>query len=328
MIVIDGNAYNNPGGTGGYAGIAQYPEAWNRESEIVFQVGFEKTTNNRMELKACIHAYRYVVDNGKALNIQRVQIVTDSQYVFKFQFLADTWRQKRWRLSSGAPVENADLWKEFLSVRSKACATVRTELIWRKGKKSAILKAVDKACKEAGKQPTEKDRGYRSGKLAKTKVTEKGTSLSFPAQGQEAVIRIYRKNIVGRAKEDKIFFDLLEGHSFIAKYRAFNHRRSYGGFDDDIEGLLTLCENLIEFLVRPLNVKFFDSPRQIAVVKREKIVFCPNTDNYEKQPKIPKGLQIERKFLFFVFGDVVKILDDKPPTRILNFTRDEVEILD
>jgi ribonuclease HI len=80
-LYIDGNCYQNPGGAGAIACVAHFPEDWNRPDEIIFNEGFHETTNNRMELCACIRALEYVADKGKALGVERVLIVTDSKYV-------------------------------------------------------------------------------------------------------------------------------------------------------------------------------------------------------------------------------------------------------
>ena len=55
-LYIDGNCYQNPGGAGAIACVAHFPEDWNRPDEIIFNEGFHETTNNRMELSACIRA--------------------------------------------------------------------------------------------------------------------------------------------------------------------------------------------------------------------------------------------------------------------------------
>jgi hypothetical protein len=75
------------------------------------------------------------------------------------------------------PIENSDLWKRFLSARQNA--RVRTELIWKKGKKSPTLKLVDRAAKNAGKSPQSFDRGFKGGKVARSKVTGGSSSLYF-----------------------------------------------------------------------------------------------------------------------------------------------------
>jgi ribonuclease HI len=204
-LYIDGNAYDNPGGAGGFACVAEFPEAWQRDDEVVFSKGFHETTNNRMELQACISALKYVGDKGRALGVERVQIVTDSKYVYDGQKMARTWRSQGWKSALGRPIENSDLWKRFLSVRSQT--KVRSDIIWRKGKKSDILKLVDKTAKAAGKSPAKPDRGFRKGKIGRSKL--KGGSTLFPARGQEQTIRIYRSAQL-RKTDNKIYFDVFD----------------------------------------------------------------------------------------------------------------------
>src|SRR2546426_738330 len=80
-IYIDGSAYRNPGHEGGLAGIAEFPESLSREPEIIFEESYRETTNNRMDLRACIRALRYIRENARRLRLTRAIILTDSQYV-------------------------------------------------------------------------------------------------------------------------------------------------------------------------------------------------------------------------------------------------------
>ena len=205
-LYVDGNAYDNPGGNAGMACVAEYPESWNRPDEEVFSVGFHESTNNRMELKACLQALEYVRDHAKSMGVERVQIVTDSLYVHDNQHMPSAWRKNGWKTNSGRAVENPDLWKRFLSL-GPLC-TVRVDIIWQKGKKSVILKVVDKGAKAAGKAPTKHDRGFRQGKVSRSKI-KVGASSLFPANGQEKVIRIYRSALVGKTS-DKVYFDVFD----------------------------------------------------------------------------------------------------------------------
>jgi ribonuclease HI len=225
-LYVDGNCYKNPGGPGAVACVAQFPEEWNRPDEIIFNEGFHETTNNRMELQACIGAYEYVAREGTKLGVERVLIVTDSLYVFENRNRAVTWRANKWLSSSGRPLENSDLWKRFLSVRSNA--RIRTEVIWRKGKKSPTLKMVDCAAKAAGKAPQRHDRGFRGGKVARSKLRG-GSSFSYPARGQEAIIRIYRSGMI-RKTGHKLTFDLYDesAAAFIQKYYAYSEAEIAG----------------------------------------------------------------------------------------------------
>lgn len=218
-IYIDGSALNNPGGAGGLAAWVEFPMDWNLADEPLFQEGFHETTNNRMELLACIRAFEFVRDQGR-LGVERVQIVTDSRYVHDNFSQADRWRKNGWRNVDGKPVENRDLWKRLLSIRSKVA--VRTELTWMLGKKSPILKAVDKSAKSAASQPWEVDSGFKPGRVAPSKSGLGSAAALFPAKGQEATIRIYRHRLVGRS-DHKFYFDLFseESQRFDRKNCAF-----------------------------------------------------------------------------------------------------------
>jgi ribosome modulation factor len=133
---------------------------------------------------------------------------------------ANQWRANGWRNASNRPVENDDLWKRLLSIRGKL--RVRTDIEWTLGKKAPILKAVDKSAKSGAKQPTERDRGYRSGKVGRTKNEVAGAATLFPAAGQRATVRIYWTGVVGRS-ENKIKFQLLSDSrgDFFDKFVAY-----------------------------------------------------------------------------------------------------------
>lgn len=221
-LYIDGAAFDNPGGPGGFAIVAEYPDEWNRPSEELFKEGYKETTNNRMELSACLRAFELVRSKGKGLGVQRVLIITDSMYVYENHRRASTWRRNKWRSASGRPIENADLWKSFLSIQSKV--RVRTEIIWQRGKQSPILKTVDRASKDAAKVPSQTDSGFREGKVGRSKVNLPGASVLFPARGQEATIHVYRSALVNKT-DHKIFFNLYseERQSFAEKFVAYTN---------------------------------------------------------------------------------------------------------
>jgi ribonuclease HI len=219
-IYIDGSALQNPGGAGGLAGIVVYPDDWNMPNQRIFEIGYQATTNQRMELLACLKAFEWIREDATVLRVQRVQIVTDSKYVYENRERATWWKQNGWRNASGKPVDNPDLWKEFLSARTKL--RVRTDIVWQKGKQSPVLKEVDSSAKAASAQPWEIDRGFRSGKVGKSKLGGKVASTLFPAAGQEAVIHIYRSGVTGRDGHH-VRFDLYSEQEkrFIAKHLAY-----------------------------------------------------------------------------------------------------------
>jgi ribonuclease HI len=217
-IHIDGSALENPG-PGGIAAIVEFPDDWLRPDEEIFRIGFHATTNNRMELTAAVRALEYI-RAGIAKGIQRVIIVTDSQYVHNNYVYASAWRRNGWKNFAGRPVENKDLWKDFLSSFSKC--RVRVDIVWRKGKTTPVSKAVDRAAKEAARNTEMQDGGFRPGKVARSRGGPRVSAKLFPAEGQQAVVRIYRNQLVGKSGH-KISFDLYseEQKAFVGKFVAY-----------------------------------------------------------------------------------------------------------
>lgn len=220
-LYVDGSALENPGGPGGAAGIVEFPEHLSRGNEVIFEEGYVETTNNRMELRACIGALEYVRRAPSSLGISRVLIVTDSLYVNDNHRRAPYWKKNKWKNLDGKPVENSDLWNEFLLLRPKV--RLITEVQWIKGKSTPLLKEVDRRAKAAAKHPIHIDRGFRGGKVSRSKTQSRDASSLFQARGQENAINIYRKKMVGRTQE-KVYFDLLSevGDEFVAKYYAYS----------------------------------------------------------------------------------------------------------
>lgn len=219
QIFTDGSAIDNPGGKGGIAVVVRYPEHLQLSDEVICQVGYTESTNNRMELLACIKALEWVRRNKPWRDVTRVQIITDSRYVAdNISYRAGAWKKNKWRNRHGEPKENTDLWKRLLSARQKAGMYV--DFVQTKGKRSEILGKVDKAAKEARDSGIEVDRGYQPGTVSPSKV--KGAAKRFPASGQVALIRPYRKTLM-RTGEEKLRFDTLseDGQSYVACFYAY-----------------------------------------------------------------------------------------------------------
>ena len=106
IIYTDGACSGNPG-MGGYGAILNYRGI---EKEIS---GFsENTTNNRMELTACIEALKLLKEQCE------VDLYTDSRYVCD-AFLSDwisKWIMNDFFVGTKKEIKNIDLWKELLSL--------------------------------------------------------------------------------------------------------------------------------------------------------------------------------------------------------------------
>ena len=101
-IYTDGACRGNPG-PGGWGALLIFEE---HEKEIFG--GVEETTNNRMELHACIEAL------GRLSRRCRVRVFTDSTYVRNgIQSWLGNWKNNNWKTSAKKPVKNRDLWKQL-----------------------------------------------------------------------------------------------------------------------------------------------------------------------------------------------------------------------
>ena len=106
-IFTDGACSGNPG-KGGYGILMRVPE---KNYEKRYSQGFQKTTNNRMELLAVIVALEKLKSDEN-----EVHIYTDSKYVsdainLKWIF---TWKKRGF-----TKIKNPDLWKRFYPLLQK-----------------------------------------------------------------------------------------------------------------------------------------------------------------------------------------------------------------
>jgi ribonuclease HI len=206
-VHVDGSAFDNPGGEGGIAGIVEFPDNLKREPETIFQQGYEETTNQRMELQACIEALEWTRANAQLLGVSRVIIVSDSMYLCEQYRRAQYWKKDNWRNREGRPVDNADLWERILFLIPKL--GVRMEIQYEEGKSTPLGREVDKKAKQAAKGPGKiKDSGFRGGEISRTRLPGEAAAM-FEACGQETVIRIYRKIPLFqfKRKDCKIIFE-------------------------------------------------------------------------------------------------------------------------
>lgn len=118
-IFTDGACSGNPG-PGGWGAVLRY-ESFEKE----LSGGEDNTTNNRMELTACIKALQALKEPCIVL------LTTDSKYVSDGINLgwAKSWRQNGWRKADKKPALNSDLWELLLNL----CETHDVTFNWIKG---------------------------------------------------------------------------------------------------------------------------------------------------------------------------------------------------
>lgn len=120
ILYTDGGALNNPG-PGGWGAVRL-----ENDQQQELSGGFRRTTNNRMELFACIQALESVQGTSK-----KVLLYTDSSYVVNgySKGWAKSWQRNGWRKSDGQQAKNKDLWQILLDLT----ASVQIQFIWVKG---------------------------------------------------------------------------------------------------------------------------------------------------------------------------------------------------
>lgn len=106
-LFTDGACAGNPG-PGGWAALLR-----RGSRERLIAGGDQATTNNRMELTACVEGLAAIRRPCKVL------VTTDSQYVVRgIQEWLPRWRARQWRTAGGDPVLNRDLWEALDKVAS------------------------------------------------------------------------------------------------------------------------------------------------------------------------------------------------------------------
>jgi ribonuclease HI len=119
IIYTDGGCIGNPG-PGGYGAVLLFQ---NQRKEL--SGGYRLTTNNRMELMACIAALQ-------SLKVKTsVVLHSDSQYVVRgmMEGWAKRWRSNNWKRTKKEKAENPDLWSQLLDLSEQ----LDVNYIWVRG---------------------------------------------------------------------------------------------------------------------------------------------------------------------------------------------------
>lgn len=118
-IYTDGGCHGNPG-PGGYGAVLL---SGTRRKELAG--AYKHTTNNRMELMACIVALEALKQTC------RVTLHSDSKYIVDSvtQGWAKRWRSHNWRRNKTDKAINPDLWARLLDL----CEKHEVQFVWVKG---------------------------------------------------------------------------------------------------------------------------------------------------------------------------------------------------
>ena len=112
-IYTDGSSRGNPG-PGGYGAVIEFVDAGGMLHTKELSQGYEKTTNNRMELMGAIAALEALTKPC------RVTLWSDSKYLVNAfnEHWIDGWIRSGWMNTKKEPVRNTDLWKRLLAAAS------------------------------------------------------------------------------------------------------------------------------------------------------------------------------------------------------------------
>jgi ribonuclease HI len=151
VVYTDGGCVGNPG-PGGYGAVIL-----DGDQRIELAQGFRLTTNNRMELMACIAALEILKVPAD------VVLYSDSRYVVNgiSKGWARRWRANGWMRTKSEAAVNADLWAKLLDL----CALNKVRFVWVHGHAgNRENERCDRLATEAAQGPDlREDRAYVRG---------------------------------------------------------------------------------------------------------------------------------------------------------------------
>ena len=143
--------------------------------------------------------------------MSRIVIRTDSLYVVDNKDRAVyQWSKSKWTRSGGAPVLNADLWKELIKSMQKAGCKVDFE--WIKGHaKNEHNKAADRMARESAKMASESPRNIVH---VRKKLTSESVQIGcVQMMGQRFTIRIITTQYLKVQKVWKCKYEVMTKNS-------------------------------------------------------------------------------------------------------------------
>lgn len=114
-VYTDGSCIGNPG-PGGWAYLIQSNvPGFDQNENLEENSGWEAlTTNNRMELMACIKALETVkalVESVRNQSLHSICLRTDSRYIVNgLTSWLPNWKRNNWKTATKTSVKNKDLW--------------------------------------------------------------------------------------------------------------------------------------------------------------------------------------------------------------------------
>jgi ribonuclease HI len=206
-IYTDGSSLPKPR-KGGMGIVYIYIDSLGNETIKEFPVtGYKGATNNQMELNACVIALKNIPDFGPDISYKNIYIYTDSQYVVSnYMNAMFLWPTTKWTRSGGAPVLNAEQWKDLIRV----VKTIRKKIEIKKVKGHSVdpyNKRVDKMAKESAKKADKKP--LVQTKLRRKISKEKTKVGSVEIKGQRIQLRIIGSEYLSVQKTFRYRYEVI-----------------------------------------------------------------------------------------------------------------------
>lgn len=216
VIYTDGSCHPK-GRKGGFGVLFLHYDDVGNETEIDEYVApsLKGTTSQRMELEACVTAFKMAPKMECYASINSVVIRTDSQYIVEYHYSALThWRTNKWCNRYGKPVDNTDLWREFVRAYEKIKKSILIEKVKGHGKglqKDPHNYTADKLAKKSRENPISRT-AYRSSVRRKTSPHKTETG-SIGMDGQQLQIRVIENERLRRHKLWKYRCEVISSDS-------------------------------------------------------------------------------------------------------------------
>ncbi len=206
VVYTDGSCHPT-GRKGGFGALFLHYDEVGNETELDTYIApsLKGTTSQRMELEAVVTALKMAPKMDCYVGVHQVIVCTDSQYIVEYHFSALThWRNNQWCNRDGKPVDNIDLWREFVRAYEKIRKPILIEKVKAHGKgreKDPHNERADKLAKESRENPLTRTEHRSNVRRKKSPYkTEKG---SIGVDGQEIELHIIEEVPLARQKLTK-----------------------------------------------------------------------------------------------------------------------------
>jgi ribonuclease HI len=199
-IYTDGSMLPSP--RAGGIGIVYVIINGSGDAEVIKEFdrpGYQQSTNQEMELEACIVGLEEALDDAGLSKYQQIEIFTDSKYVEgHYKSAMFSWPKTQWKnKSTGRPILHVPQWKRLVKLLQRASRDRRrVQINWVKGHKSnPYNKMADKAAKRSARIPLNQPKEVVS---VRRKLSKQKTAIgSVKMRGQQLLIRVITAQRLG-----------------------------------------------------------------------------------------------------------------------------------